>query len=48
MRNKKVKRLRKEWLALNQKAKYNITSQIAEGISFRQYKKLHLYGNAQN
>ena len=38
MRSKKVKRLRKEWLALNQKPIYNIKSQIVEGKTFKQYK----------
>lgn len=38
MRGKKIKKLRKEWLGLNQNPQYNIKGQIVEGISFRQYK----------
>jgi hypothetical protein len=39
MRNKKAKKLRKEWLELNQKPQYNIKGQVVEGIPFRRYKK---------
>lgn len=39
MNGKKAKKLKKEWLELNQNPKYNIKGQIVEGISFRQYKQ---------
>lgn len=41
MRKKKVKLLRKKWLALNEKPIYNIKGQIVEGMSFRQFKKIN-------
>ena len=41
MRKIKVKKLKKEWLRLNQNPQYNIKGRIVEGQTFRQYKKLH-------
>jgi len=41
MRKIKVKQLRKEYSALNQKPEYDIKGRIVEGMSWRQYKKLH-------
>jgi len=41
MRKSKVRKLKREWLKLKQKPMYNIQSQIVEGQTFRQYKKLH-------
>jgi len=39
MRKKKAKKLRQEWLKLDQKPQYNIKGHIVEGITFRKFKK---------